>query len=69
MIRDSLLQCSTPDADGLPSLTVTLPDAAALQRLAETLGRLMEAGAAAGDGPGAARANGGVRSASAGMSA
>jgi hypothetical protein len=39
---------------------VTLPDAAALQRLAETLGRLMAAGAAGADS-GAVRAGGEAR--------
>lgn len=40
-LRDRLGQCVTPDAQGKPQLTITLPDQAALDGLAATLARLL----------------------------
>jgi SNF2 family DNA or RNA helicase len=41
-IKDRLAECLGEDEQGRPQLTVTLPDSAALDRLAESLARLME---------------------------
>ena len=46
-LRARLSECVEEDAAGRPRLTVTLPDRAALDHLAETLARLMAAGQAA----------------------
>jgi superfamily II DNA/RNA helicase len=43
-LRERLSECVEEDAAGKPRLTVTLPDRAALDHLAETLARLMAAG-------------------------
>jgi hypothetical protein len=43
-VRDRLAQCVEDGSDGRPRLTVTLPDRAALDTLAQTLARLMAAG-------------------------
>ncbi len=46
-LQRSLNECLSRDEQGRPTLTVTLPDEAALQRLASSLSRLMVAGAPA----------------------
>jgi superfamily II DNA/RNA helicase len=43
-LRDRLGQCVTPDANGKPQLTITLPDSAALDGLAKTLAGLLVSG-------------------------
>jgi hypothetical protein len=43
-LRAHLSECVAEDAAGKPRLTVTLPDRAALDHLADTLARLMAAG-------------------------
>jgi hypothetical protein len=43
-LRERLSECVEEDAAGKSRLTVTLPDRAALDHLAETLARLMAAG-------------------------
>jgi hypothetical protein len=43
-VRNRLEQCVEPDGDGRPRLTVTLPDRAALDNLAQTLAKLLVAG-------------------------
>lgn len=43
-LRDRLGQCVTPDSNGKPQLTITLPDSAALDGLAKTLARLLVTG-------------------------
>jgi len=52
LFRQRFAECLEPDEQGRPRLTVTLPDAAALDQLAGSLARLMAAGQAS---PGAAR--------------
>jgi superfamily II DNA/RNA helicase len=47
-LRAGLGACVDQDADGRPRLTVTLPDASALEGLAQTLARLVAAGGKAG---------------------
>jgi hypothetical protein len=42
-VRESLAQCLQTDDEGRTKLTVTLPDAGALDRLAEALGKLVAA--------------------------
>ena len=42
-VRAGLEACVEPDASGKPRLTITLPDASALQNLAQTLARLLAA--------------------------
>ena len=40
-IRNRLEECLTKDEEGRPKLTVTLPDASAVQNLAASLARLL----------------------------
>ena len=47
-LRTNLSECVEEDAAGRPRLTVTLPDRAALDDLANTLARLMAVGQARG---------------------
>ena len=43
-LRNRLSECVQQDEDGRPRLTVTLPDRAALDKLAESLSRLLAVG-------------------------
>jgi hypothetical protein len=50
-LRTRLTECVEEDASGKPRLTVTLPDRAALDHLADTLARLLAVGRTESDGP------------------